>query len=136
MISTLRVRARVGPRRSMVLLASVLEIMFAGFAHSAGADQADVINAFAGTGLIRDSNVFRYPDAAVVLPGGGSVFLPAESDAIRNAYLGVALDKAFGRQRVQANYSIGTIRYQRFSYLDYDPQSGRAAWIWQAGNRW
>ena len=71
-----------------------------------------------------DDNVFRLPSSA-----------PSSSDRIASAYVGLHLDKPYGQQRFLMNVTQGAVRYQKFSYLNFNPLSYDGAWLWQLSPR-
>jgi exopolysaccharide biosynthesis operon protein EpsL len=88
-------------------------------------------------GITYDTNVFRLsselsPSQVNAITGQRS----NKDDTIYNIGVGVSADVPYSRQRFQANLNVNDYKYQNFSDLDYIGGSGRAAWLWQAGDDW
>lgn len=71
-----------------------------------------------GQSLVRDSNVFRSPDAT------------RRSDTYGVTTLGVKLDKRYSLQRIELDVYAQDYRYQDFSQLDFTAVNYDAAWRW------
>lgn len=71
-----------------------------------------------GQSLLRDSNVFRSPEAT------------RRSDTYGVTTLGVKLDKRYSLQRVELDVYAQDYRYQDFSELDFTALNYDAAWRW------
>ncbi len=71
-----------------------------------------------GQSLVRDSNVFRSPEAT------------RRSDTYGVTTLGVKLDKRYSLQRIELDVYAQDYRYQDFSELDFTGLNYDAAWRW------
>jgi exopolysaccharide biosynthesis operon protein EpsL len=71
-----------------------------------------------------DSNLFRLPDAA-----------SPQSDRISTAYVGLRIDKLYQQQEFRLNVTQSAVRYNNFSYLNFDPLDVGAAWLWHLSPR-
>jgi exopolysaccharide biosynthesis operon protein EpsL len=71
-----------------------------------------------------DSNLFRLPDAA-----------SPQSDRIATAYVGLRIDKVYQQQEFRLNVTQSAVRYNKFSYLNFDPLDYGAAWLWHVSPR-
>jgi exopolysaccharide biosynthesis operon protein EpsL len=92
------------------------------------ADAEDTLNFLVGASLYRDDNVFH------LAPGldPHSVGLTAgRSDTVRSGQLGLRIDKAWSLQRVQLDAATSNNRYSNYSYLSYNANTYRGAWLWQ-----
>jgi exopolysaccharide biosynthesis operon protein EpsL len=111
--------------RAPLLLASVALVAHAGMVR---ADADDTVNILAAASYYRDSNIFRLaPDVdphSVGLAAG-------KSDTVRSAQLGLRLDKRWSLQRLQLDATTSANRYGNYSYLNYNANIYRAAWLWQ-----
>lgn len=76
-----------------------------------------------GQSLVRDSNVFRTPDAI------------RRSDTYGVTTLGVKLDKRYSLQRIELDVYAQDYRYQDFSQLDFTAFNYDAAWRWSVTPR-
>lgn len=74
-----------------------------------------------GAGLTwrNDSNIFQADSAS---PGGVS------SDQSSSAFAIVNAETTLSRQRLYANFNVGSVKFNRFSYLNYDKQDFSAGW--------
>jgi len=79
-----------------------------------------------GGSVTHDSNLFRSPGLTGIGP---------QSDTISTAYVGLRLDQPYGLQRFTLDLTQSYNRYDRFSYLDYEPLTYGGAWLWQLGTR-
>ena len=87
----------------------------------------DRVEVFAAENVTYDSNVFRISpdvDPRTVVGEDG------RSDWISSTQLGVSLDLPYSLQRFQANYTWFANRYDRFSELNFNGHTARAAWLW------
>lgn len=87
----------------------------------------DRVEVFAAENVTYDSNVFRLSDQLdpqTVLGESG------RSDTLTSTQLGVSLDAPYSLQRFQANFTWFANRYRRFSDLDFNGHTARAAWLW------
>jgi exopolysaccharide biosynthesis operon protein EpsL len=87
-------------------------------------------------GITYDSNLFRLPNG--VQPPGPNGSTASRDAFIYNIGAGISADVPYSRQRFQANLIVNDYKYtpSSLSYLDYVGGSGRAAWLWQAGDDW
>ena len=90
----------------------------------AAAEEPRVISLTATGSTVWDDNVFRLPSSA-----------PSSSERITSAYVGLHIDKPYGQQRFLLNVTQGAVRYQNFSYLNFNPFTYDGAWLWQLSPR-
>jgi exopolysaccharide biosynthesis operon protein EpsL len=102
------------------------------FCAVAAAGEGDVLNVTASGSLTYDDNIFRVPDNFNLRAFAGSSH---KGDVIRNAALGLRLDKPVSRQRFQFDTRLSANRYNRYDFLDHDALDYDARWKWQLGNR-
>lgn len=89
---------------------------------------SDTVFISGSAGVTYDSNVFRL-DSGQNPPG------ETEQDSfIYRVGVGLSADVPYSRQRFQANLNVFDNIYSRFHDLNYVGGSGRAAWLWQAGD--
>ncbi len=87
----------------------------------------DHVEVFAAENVTYDSNIFRLSDQLDpqrVLGESG------KSDTVSSTQVGVSMDVPYSLQRFQASYSWFANRYRRFSSLDFNGHTARAAWLW------
>src|SRR5467141_4619483 len=85
------------------------------------------VMALIGSSVTWDSNVFHLP--ASVDPQA-QLGRSAKSDRISATYAGLRVDKAYAQQRFLLDATVTAIRYDNFSYLDFDPVQYRGEWQW------
>lgn len=71
-----------------------------------------------------DSNYFRLPDSA-----------NPQSERYTTAYVGLRFDKLYGQQEFQVDVTQSAVRYDKFSYNNFNPLAYRGAWLWRLGPR-
>lgn len=86
---------------------------------------SDTIHPFVGANYSYDSNLFRVDDG----PGD-----TVASDRIRQTFVGVEVDRTFGRQRLAGSARLSRVSFDRFSILDYNGKDADATLYWQLGN--
>jgi exopolysaccharide biosynthesis operon protein EpsL len=92
----------------------------------------DQLQLFVNETVNSDSNVFRLSknqDPRTVI--GTS----HKSDLYTTTSVGFSVDAPVSLQRFQFGYNFNRTHYHRFSDLDNDGHDGRAAWLWQVGDR-
>ncbi len=87
----------------------------------------DRVEVFAGENVTYDSNLFRLSPDADARANTGS---DNRSDTISTTSVGASLDVPWSLQRFQASYTWFASRYQRFTGLDFNGHTARAAWLW------
>ena len=60
---------------------------------------------------------------------------PEKSDRITAAYVALRFDRSQAQQRLLLEVSKSAVRYDNLSYLDFEPLSYSAAWVWSLGPR-
>jgi len=100
---------------ALVVMASKLAI----------ADDQDVFNTVISSSYTHDSNLFRLP-SGVDPRGSGS----DRSDNILNTSLGVRIRKNYSLQSFQVDYSHTQNKYDNNSYLNFDSNAYKVAWLW------
>ncbi len=85
---------------------------------SAPSDLPPTLQFRLGESLLRDSNVFRSPEAT------------RRSDSYGVTTLGVKLDKRYSLQRIELDVYAQDYRYQDFSELNFTALNYDAAWRW------
>lgn len=86
----------------------------------------DTIHPFVGASYSYDSNLFRQPDIA----GEDLV----QSDRTRQEFVGIEVDRPFGRQRFTGSARVSKVTFDRFSQLDYNAKDLSGTLFWQLGN--
>jgi exopolysaccharide biosynthesis operon protein EpsL len=87
----------------------------------------DRVEVFAAENVTYDSNVFRISSK---LDPNLTIGSSDRSDTISTTQVGATLDVPYSLQRFQAGYTWYGNRYQRFSVLDFNGHTARAAWLW------
>jgi exopolysaccharide biosynthesis operon protein EpsL len=91
------------------------------------AKEGDTFRPFVSAGYFYDSNLFRLAD---------DEGLGAQRDDRYNVLsAGIDVDWKPGRQQIVANATKTWIRYDRYTYLDFDGDDIQATWNWRLGNR-
>ncbi|MDX1252771.1 MAG: hypothetical protein IDH49_11070 [Gammaproteobacteria bacterium] len=93
----------------------------------AGAAQEDNFRPYVSASIIHDSNLFRF---------SRDFRSDDTSDTIKRLEAGMNVDYTLGRQQVLVDASVNRSFFQRFDFLDFDGNDGRAVWNWQLGSRW
>lgn len=83
------------------------------------AEAQDPIRLGAGVSWLTDSNLFRTDSASL----GG-----VTSDRATSAFAILNAETTLSRQRLYANFNIGSVKFSKSSYLDYDTQEFSAGW--------
>ncbi|MFZ5593394.1 MAG: XrtB/PEP-CTERM-associated polysaccharide biosynthesis outer membrane protein EpsL [Pseudomonadota bacterium] len=91
------------------------------------ASQEDTFRPYVSAAIVHDSNLFRF---------SRDFRQDNTSDTIKRLEAGVNVDYTLGRQQVLVDASVNRHLFQRFDFLDFDGNDGRAVWNWQLGNRW
>lgn len=81
------------------------------------------------TALVWDTNVFRVPADAP--DPQAALGRPGRSDRLARATLGLRLDKSYAQQQWIVDLARTATRYEKFTSLDRDFFSYRAAWNWR-----
>lgn len=93
------------------------------------AQQERLISVRLDSALQWDTNVFRIPAGA---PDPQAAFgRPGRSDRFARATLGLRLDKSYAQQQWIVDLAQTATRYEKFSSLNLDLFSYRAAWNWR-----
>jgi len=85
----------------------------------------DRLTVSAGEELTHDDNVFRVSPAAT--PSGGG------EDTYRTTSVALDADVPVGDQRLQGNFAISQMRFDRLDALDTNAHDGAVRWLWKAG---
>lgn len=93
----------------------------------ASAAQEDTFRPYVSGSIIHDSNLFRF---------SRDLRRDNTSDTIKRLEAGVNVDYTLGRQQMLIMASVNRSLFQRFDFLDFDGNDGRAIWNWQLGHRW
>jgi exopolysaccharide biosynthesis operon protein EpsL len=124
-LSIARIRLR---RRILWILGSAL---FLGHVAPVSAEDAaetpNVFSVLGGGGMEFDSNLFKLPDS---VDPNLALRTSQRSDWLRQAYVGLALDKPYALQRFQLNATLYKYWYERFSYLNFDATDFNGSWLW------
>ena len=99
--------------------------MTAIFAAPACADEFDALNFVLGQTITYDANIFRTPDSAGPQPGFNS-----KGDRIDATSVGFKINKPYALQRLQADFTQTTTRFNTFNFLNSEAITYRAAWLW------
>ena len=91
------------------------------------AEQEHPVVVAVGSSVTWDSNIFRLPESADPQAQLGS---STKSDRISTTYAGLRVDKPYAQQRFLLDATVTAIRYDNFSYLDFDPVQYRGEWQW------
>ncbi|OJZ17378.1 MAG: hypothetical protein BGP21_04945 [Thiobacillus sp. 65-29] len=91
------------------------------------AKEGDTFRPFVSGAYFHDDNLFRLDK------GEAPDLKRADRYGLLSA--GVDVDWKHGRQQVLVNASKTLVRYDRYSYLDYDGDDLKAMWNWRLGNR-
>jgi exopolysaccharide biosynthesis operon protein EpsL len=89
---------------------------------SVQADAYDTFNAYLGTGIQNDSNLFRQPRGV-------------QSDTLQTTSLTLSLSKPFAQQRFSLDGTLIDNRFSKHSYLNYSATNYNAAWNWALTHR-
>jgi exopolysaccharide biosynthesis operon protein EpsL len=90
-------------------------------------DTPNVFSVLGGGGMEFDSNLFKLPNSVDPNLALGT---SQRSDWLRQAYVGLALDKPYALQRFQLNATLYKYWYERFSYLNFDATDFNGSWLW------
>ncbi len=96
------------------------------FSAPATAALSDTLQPFVGISYVHDDNLFRVPDRQ----GAGG----PESDNTKMLVAGVAVERPFGRQMLNASAKMTRVDFSRFDQLNYVGKDANATLNWQLGN--
>lgn len=96
-------------------------------AGTACAHEGDTFRPFVSAGYYYDSNLFRLDDGES--PG------TARDERYALYQAGLNVDWTPGRQQLIVRASKTLVRYDRYSYLDFDGDDLEGTWNWRLGNR-
>ena len=93
------------------------------------AKEGDTFRPFVSVGYFYDSNLFRLDE------GENASLVTQRDDRYRVVSAGIDVDWKPGRQQIVANVTKTWIRYDRYTYVDFDGDDMQATWNWRLGNR-
>ena len=114
--------------RSLHPVAALAAALFAFPAAGAAPPPEEGLRLYAGIGWGYDDNLLRVPDD---LPAFGG----RRSDRWRQLDAGLVYNKRISRQRVAVVAKASTVKFDRFSQLDYDGRDLQGTWFWEVGNK-
>lgn len=97
-------------------------------------EDGDLFTFFVGGSASYDDNFLRLPNG--VQPVQVGVGDRPRGTWIYSAYARVLMSAPVSRQRFRLDLTAFTNSYAGYSYLDFSGWTGRAEWLWEAGNRW
>ena len=120
--------------RTLAAAASVAVTAIVSAPASALEENQDVWSFFVGGSASYDDNFLRLPNG--VQPVQVGVGDRPRGTWIYTGYARVLMSVPVSRQRFRLDLTAYSNRYADYSYLDFNSWSGRAEWLWEAGNRW
>lgn len=97
-------------------------------------EDGDRFSFFVGGGATYDDNFLRLPNG--VQPAQVGVGNRPRGTWIYNAYARMLMSLPVSRQRFRLDLTLLSNRYADYDYLNWTGWTGRADWLWEAGNRW
>ena len=88
------------------------------------AEEAEFLSALhfiVGGSAVRDSNLFKRPDAT--------------AETYRAGYIGLRVNKQYSLQRFLLDVTKSTYNYNHYTYLNYKALDYNAAWQWALSSR-
>lgn len=110
---------RSASRKSLRWFAAAISTLCASIVAVPALAQERPLTVRAGVSEAWDSNLFRLPSS-----------LDVQADRWTTAFIGLSLDKQYSQQELRLNVTQSAVRYNKFSYLNFNPFEYDGAWSW------